>query len=41
MLERLPSIAWHDQLPPLDVPVRSVLRAAPADDLLAAEQQQQ
>lgn len=28
-LDRLPSLAWHDQLPPLDVPVQSVLRALP------------
>jgi hypothetical protein len=28
-LDRLPSLSWHDQLAPLDVPVRSVLRTAP------------
>jgi transglutaminase-like putative cysteine protease len=28
-LDRLPSLAWHDQLAPLDVPVHSVLRTAP------------
>jgi hypothetical protein len=28
-LERLPSLSWHDQLAPLDVPVHSVLRTAP------------
>ena len=28
-LDRLPSLSWHDQLAPLDVPVHSVLRTAP------------
>jgi transglutaminase-like putative cysteine protease len=28
-LDRLPSLSWHDQLPPLDVPVHAMLRAAP------------
>jgi transglutaminase-like putative cysteine protease len=39
-LDRLPSLAWHDQLAPLDVPSHSVLRPAPvyADD---ADLQQQ
>jgi hypothetical protein len=39
-LDRLPSLAWHDQLAPLDVPSHSVLRTAPvyADD---ADLQQQ
>jgi transglutaminase-like putative cysteine protease len=29
-LDRLPSLSWHDQLAPLDVPVHAVVRAAPA-----------
>jgi transglutaminase-like putative cysteine protease len=28
-LDRLPSLSWHDQLAPLDVPVHAVLRTAP------------
>jgi len=28
-LDRLPSLSWHDQLAPLDVPVHAVLRVAP------------
>ena len=28
-LDRLPSLAWHDELAPLDAPVHSVLRTAP------------
>jgi len=28
-LDRLPSLSWHDQLPPLDVPVHAVLRTVP------------
>ncbi|RLS76977.1 MAG: transglutaminase family protein [Planctomycetota bacterium] len=40
-LERLPSLSWHDQLPPLDVPVHSVLRTAPVygDDTEVQQQQ--
>lgn len=41
VLERLPSLAWHDQLPPLDVPVQSVVRTAAAGESLFEEQQQQ
>jgi hypothetical protein len=37
-LDRLPSLSWHDQLAPLDVPVHSVLRTAP---LYGAEQEAQ
>jgi transglutaminase-like putative cysteine protease len=29
-LDRLPSLAWHDQLAPLDAPVHAVVRVAPA-----------
>jgi len=39
-LDRLPSLSWHDQLAPLDVPMHSVLRHAPAfDDDEEAQQQ--
>jgi transglutaminase-like putative cysteine protease len=31
-LDRLPSLAWYDQLQPLDVPVQSVMRVAPVFD---------
>jgi len=39
-LDRLPSLSWHDQLAPLDVPVHSVLRTAPVygDDLDVQQQ---
>jgi len=39
-LERLPSLSWHDQLAPLDVPVHSVLRTAPVygDDVELQQQ---
>jgi transglutaminase-like putative cysteine protease len=40
-LERLPSLSWHDQLAPLDVPVHSVLRTAPVYGDDADVQQQQ
>jgi hypothetical protein len=40
-LERLPSLSWHDQLAPLDVPVHSVLRTMPVPgDAEEANQQQ-
>jgi transglutaminase-like putative cysteine protease len=38
-LDRLPSLAWHDQLAPLDAPARSVLRTLPAYDDGEAQQQ--
>jgi len=39
-LERLPSLSWHDQLAPLDVPVHSVLRTVPVySDAEEAHQQ--
>jgi len=39
-LDRLPSLSWHDQLAPLDVPVHSVLRTAPVygDDVDVQQQ---
>jgi len=39
-LDRLPSLSWHDQLAPLDVPVHSVLRTAPVygDDIEVQQQ---
>ena len=39
-LDRLPSLAWHDELAPLDAPVHSVLRTAPVygDDPGAQQQ---
>lgn len=39
-LDRLPSLSWHDQLAPLDVPVHSVLRQAPAFEDGADDPQQ-
>ena len=39
-LDRLPSLSWHDQLAPLDVPVHSVLRTAPVYTLEEEAQQQ-
>jgi transglutaminase-like putative cysteine protease len=38
-LDRLPSLSWHDQLAPLDVPVHSVLRTAPVYDDVEVQQQ--
>lgn len=38
-LDRLPSLSWHDHLPPLDVPVHAVSRTPPVWD--ASEQAQQ
>ena len=39
-LDRLPSLSWYDQLAPLDVPVRSVLRTAPVYSSEEEAQQQ-
>lgn len=41
VLKRLPSITWHDQLPPLRVPVSTGVRELAAATSLAEEQQQQ
>jgi hypothetical protein len=40
-LDRLPSLSWHDQLPPLDAPMHTVMRTAPVYGDNAAEEQQQ
>ena len=40
-LDRLPSLSWHGQLPPLDAPMHTVMRTAPVYGDNAAEEQQQ
>jgi transglutaminase-like putative cysteine protease len=40
-LDRLPSLSWHDQLPPLDAPMHTVMRTAPVYGDNAEEEQQQ
>ena len=42
-LERLPPLSWQEQLPPLQVPLRTILpwRRALISDVAAMEQQQQ
>jgi transglutaminase-like putative cysteine protease len=43
-LVRLPSLSWHEQLPPLDVPIQSVARSKPrldSDEQIQQQQQQQ
>jgi transglutaminase-like putative cysteine protease len=44
LLERLPSLSWQEQLPPLQVPLTAIrprFRAAPRMDMDAQQQQQQ
>ena len=39
-LDRLPALAWHDHLAPIDVPAHAVCRTPPSWDASAHDQQQ-
>lgn len=41
LLDRLPTLSWREQLPPLDVPLTAVLTAARRAAVVNAEEQQQ